>query len=573
MLQISTGKFFESSNVHETLYRGVYYTNYRIFDRAKIETPVGILLPSTAGAGLSTLTYEVVERIEGYPGGPFPGEIVSTGGDMVVNDFAAIISFALNITCASQFDLTSRLITPGGPSLGNIHVPQKFIPRVFDTSVQFARGDDERLSSFIKRLIALDRKHYEGAMRAIRRYVTGARRIADDVNLAYALFVMAIESLAQEFDGHVAEWSDYDQPKRIRIDAALSGATDDTSENVRQAILQNEHVAIARRFRSFALAHVDPSYFRSEAADVQGAISRPDLDTALRQAYEIRSGYVHRLKEINTALVSLPGFTDAIELDGRATLTFAGLSRLARHVITQFIGRSPKVEREPFDYRSAFPNIVKLPLTAQHWIDKPDAFTAENSSLFVTAFLGQIADLFLTKGAQYSDLRPVLTKIETLLPGLSRPAQRMPLLTLYRLFHLIAPKELHQPQWPTIVEKYDGDFRTPSIESLMVHLIGQQPPPWNVEQLEELYRKYFRQRQSSKTTKIGRFFEAAFTLHLAEAYRDSDPGRAREVVALAVECMPRHAGLKAFEGSIFEEPVPPINWVAILVPSPAPIAE
>jgi len=100
--------------------------------------------------------------------------------------------------------------------------------------VQFAREDDERLSSFIKELIALDRKHYEGAMRAIRRYVTGARRIADDVNLAYALFVMAIESLAQEFDGHAAEWSDYDQAKRIRIDAALSGATDDTSENVRQ---------------------------------------------------------------------------------------------------------------------------------------------------------------------------------------------------------------------------------------------------------------------------------------------------------------------------------------------------
>jgi len=61
------GKFFESSKVHETLYRGVYYTNYRFRSR-QIETPVGILLPSTTGPGLSTLTYEVVERIEAYPG-------------------------------------------------------------------------------------------------------------------------------------------------------------------------------------------------------------------------------------------------------------------------------------------------------------------------------------------------------------------------------------------------------------------------------------------------------------------------------------------------------------------------
>ena len=195
-------------------------------------------------------------------------------------------------------------------------------------------------------LIALDRKHYEGAMRAIRRYVTGAHRIADDVNLAYALFVMGIESLAQEFDGHVADWLDYDHTKRARIDAALSDATVDTSEKVRRAILQNEYVALARRFRTFTLAHVAPSYFRSDAAQTQGAISRPDLETALRQVYEVRSGYVHRLQEINTALVGLPSFPDTLELDGRATLTFASLSLLARHVIIQFIDRSPKVERE-----------------------------------------------------------------------------------------------------------------------------------------------------------------------------------------------------------------------------------
>ncbi len=327
-------------------------------------------------------------------------------------------------------------------------MPQKFIPRVFDTSVLSAKGDNEKLSGFIKDLIALDRKHYEGAMRAIRRYVTGAHRIADDVNLAYALFVMAIESLTQEFDGHLAEWSDYDHAKQARIDAALADATDDTVEKVRQAILQNEHVALSRRFRSFTLAHVAPSYFRDEVAEVQGAISRPDLETALRQAYEIRSGYVHRLQEINTALVALPSFPETLELEGRATLTFAGLSRLARHVIMQFVARGPKVEQETFNYRAVFPNMVTLPLASQYWIDKPDAFTVENARLFVSAFLGQIAGVLLTKGTQYSDLRPVLEKIEGILPGLAKPAQRLPLLTLYFLFHQIAPKEAHRIQWP-----------------------------------------------------------------------------------------------------------------------------
>ncbi len=34
--------------------------------------------------------------------------------------------------------------------------------------------------------MALERKSYEGAMRAIRRYVIGAHRISDDVNLPEA---------------------------------------------------------------------------------------------------------------------------------------------------------------------------------------------------------------------------------------------------------------------------------------------------------------------------------------------------------------------------------------------------
>lgn len=166
MLQISTGKFFQSSKLHETLFRGVYYTNYRVFGDAKIETPVGILLPSTARSNLSTLTYEIVERIEAHPNSPVAGEIISTGGDMVVNDFAAIISFALEVTSTPNPDLTRRLTATNGPGLGVAEVPQKFIPRVFDTSVPFAKGDNEKLSDFISNLIALDRKHYEGAVNA-----------------------------------------------------------------------------------------------------------------------------------------------------------------------------------------------------------------------------------------------------------------------------------------------------------------------------------------------------------------------------------------------------------------------
>jgi hypothetical protein len=44
---------------------------------------------------------------------------------------------------------------------------------MFDAEVPFATCDNEKLSGFVKDLIALDRKHYQNAIRAIRRYVTG----------------------------------------------------------------------------------------------------------------------------------------------------------------------------------------------------------------------------------------------------------------------------------------------------------------------------------------------------------------------------------------------------------------
>lgn len=344
MLQISTGKFFQHE-AYETLRRAVYYTNYRIFrEEDRIDTLAGSLQPAAGAHGLGALTCEIIERIQKQPGGPYPGEIVATGGDTLINDFAAIISFVLNITCTPDLEFARRLVANERPSLGADLVPQKYVPRMFDRAVNWQPGDSDRLKSFVKDLMALERKSYEGAMRAIRRYVVGAHRTSDDVNLAYALLVMSMESLAQKFDGFDPAWDDYDQNKRRRIDDALAEGPDAIAEKVRAAILANEHVALAQRFREYVLAHVGPSFFREEVEKAVGAISRPDLSIALRQAYAIRSSYVHHLQEIPRLLVEIEGFHETMVVDGLPTLTFAGLTRLARHVIETFVARAPKAK-------------------------------------------------------------------------------------------------------------------------------------------------------------------------------------------------------------------------------------
>jgi len=570
MLQISTGKFFKHE-AYETLRRAIYYTNYRVFRDDRIETQVGSLQPVVGVHGLGALTCEIIERIQKLPGGPYSGEIIATGGETLINDFAAVVSFALNITCTTDLDLARRLVANERPSLGADLVPQKYVPQMFDRTVNWQPSDSDHLQRFVADLVALERKSYEGAMRAIRRYVIGAHRISDDVNLAYALFVMSMESLAQNFDGFEPTWDDYDQEKRRRIDEALGETPESTVDKVRTAVLANEHVAIARRFREFALAHVGPHFFREEAEKAAGAISRPDLSIALRRAYSIRSRYVHHLADIPRLLVGIEGFHETMIVDGEPTLTFAGLARVARHVIETFVARAPKTETEEFDWMKDLPGKLTMQMAPQHWIGNPQGFDATTAQQYLAAFIGQLVTRLLQPSAPLTDIRPVLTKIEALVPGLAKPAQRLPMLALHFIFNFVASEDFRSAGYPKLIETYKSDFETPSTISLAAHLVTGQNPDWPLPAMEELYAAYFRERQYANTLKLGRILEAAFTLMLAEQNRAAgDFTRARQLVACAVETCPKHAGLRNFEASIELNDLTAIDWQAILLPTEMP---
>ncbi|MGD9711460.1 MAG: hypothetical protein AB7V46_05260 [Thermomicrobiales bacterium] len=222
MLQIITEKFYKPGERYETLHRAVFYTNYRMLMHAeRMETLVGVLLPTTGLEGLAAMTCEMLEKIEKHPDGDKPGVMISTGGDTLLNDFAAVTAFVLDITCTPDPDFTRRLLATKRPSLGVQSVPSQFMRRTFDSEFISKEGDAAALAQFATQLVGLERKRFEAAMRSIRQYITGLHRIADNISLAYTQLVMSIVSLAQEFDGRIAEWADYDHRKREKIDDAL----------------------------------------------------------------------------------------------------------------------------------------------------------------------------------------------------------------------------------------------------------------------------------------------------------------------------------------------------------------
>jgi len=296
VLQIVTGMYFRDVELNETVHRAVLHTNAHFLPRDPVALPVGELRPSTDWSPVTTVTVEVIERLEAVRPNGERDFLVATGGGEIVRDLAAVLSFALNATFDPDGDLVRRLIAPGRTDRGK--GPADVLRRTFDAGVLIKDGGVEDLRAFMAALLALRRTEYEKAIRAIRQVVRACGRAADDPTLAYTMLVAALESLSGDTTAGPADWQAFDRDKRGLIDGALQGVPVHDAARIRQALLDAEALGAGRRLEAFVADHVSPSYYRQEAAGATRPIRAPDLRRALRRAYGIRSRNVHVLAEL-----------------------------------------------------------------------------------------------------------------------------------------------------------------------------------------------------------------------------------------------------------------------------------
>ena len=561
MLQIASGRLFREKPGRRNELRGVLYTNLRMYDRT-LETAAGRLLSASNLSDSKTLVYELTEFIEDVPG---TGALVSRGIDPYLSDFAAVLSFALNVTCTPDHDLTFRLLS-GRPSPSVQFPPSKMVARVFDDMVWCQPADEVHLFETIGQLISLERRSFLAAMRAIRSYVTGLHRLADDHELAYTLLVVSIEALAQDFDNFQSQWADYDQRKRIAIDQALAGGDEDLAERVRQALLATEHVALRRRFREFALDHLEPSYFRQEAQGLTNPAGRTDLKVALRQAYDLRSGYIHELVEL-PAILKMPGFGDTTSLDLQVKLTFQGLARLARHVIATFIQRQPKVYREEYDYRFEQPGVARIELEPRYWVGRADNLHHNAGRRRLEGFLKQAtACLLEEQGASVTNLQEMLAEVEKMLPQMSTHQLR-PFIALYILYSSMV-RDGRMDNCDLILERYGHELDDPSVEAMLTLLLLEHIPDWDLDEHQEVHDAYFREKHHRNGLRVPPALEAGLCLALAERYRlAGNVIQARDLIIQAVDNHPGHAPLWDLEQSF--DPNETVSWRNVIAPPSA----
>ena len=564
MLQINTGKLYGRGVGRTNQLTGVLYANVRLPYERAIVTGAGTLRSAGSGPADLAIVYDLEERIEAAD--PAPGVLISHTVGPFLDDFAVVASFGLGGVFSREPE-TVRALTGGRPGFSSYEAPEKFIARFFDRSIYVSDEQADAFVAFVDALLSLERRSYLGAMRAMRTFIAGLHRIPDDLALAYTLMVSSLESLAQDFDGFTPAWSDLDDRKRHAIDAALTDTAPSQADAVRAAILENEHVALARRYRAFVNAHIDSGYFRQPDGGAY-PVARFELDAALREAYGLRSAYIHRLRPLPTPIALPHGHGERTTVERRPALTFQGLFRLTRHVIKAFVAERPRVEKEAYDYSLEQAGVVSMEMAPQYWLWRPlnDAAEARRRLEGLLSLAASV--LSREPDAQLVDIRPMLADVERLLPQAAVP-HRAALLTVHVLFNLLVPADVRTPGFEAFLAKHGPEASAPSTEAAIVSTIFNAHEDWPLEDHRAVLELYFAERVRPKGLHAPRLFEAAACLALAEKYRAAGEVEHAELfVALAVETHPGQPVLRDFQVSYDGQVT--IDWRTILLPKDEP---
>jgi hypothetical protein len=558
LLQINTGKLYGRGVGRRNQLTGVLYSNVRLPLGRVIVTDAGTLKSTGFGLADMALVYDLEERIEAYEDGP--GILVSHTVGPYLDEFATIASFGLEAIVSGNAELVRNLIG-GRPGYSSFGPPGDFVSRVFDQSAYITDEKAAEFESFVENLLALDRKTYLAAMRAIRTFVAGIQRIPDDLPLAYTMIVSSTESLAQDFDGFEPTWPDIEERKRRAIDEALKAADKEVSTAVRNALLLHEHTAIARRYRAFMLSYADDLYFRRE--DVAGArpVARHELEEALRQTYNLRSAFVHRLSTLPTSISHPHGHWESTTVDRRPVLTFQGLYHLTHRVIEQFVKTGTKVKTESYDYTLELSGVISVEFAPQYWIWQP-LIDATDAKKRLEGLVSLLHGMLNGEKVELGDMRPVLSDVERLLP--QAPGEtRSSLLLFHILTNRLFAAEHRSPNADQFFAKHCDEAFAPGPEALIVGTYTGAVFEWPLDLHASALEQYFEERVRKSGLHAPRILEAAAALALGERYRSgNDENSARHMIGRAVEADPGNTALRRFECDWRLEQV--IDWTLLL---------
>lgn len=508
MLQIITGKFFKKPERYKSPRRAVLFSNYDWIE--PLETCVGTLEPVDSG-GIITWVFSYVNQMEKEDG---KFAIVRVGDDEVVEQFRLLSMFGLRAYFASHRHEVEHYCRQARTSVTDDSIPSQMLSRYFAIGLRGKVEDPKHFANLVETTVSLKRERYLATMAALRTFCSALEATSTSVDLAYSMLVYALESLAQGFGGYQPVWSDYEDKVRNSIDGLLGSTTTEVADGIRTALLESAHLKLMKRFVTFVETHTDDSYFIREAEGIQAAIRKTEFTRALKNAYRMRSGYVHELKPIVSQL-RIPTISqqDAFRWDYEPYFTLSGLVRLTSHVLKNFIERGESVATEEINWRGQLPGIITMKWSPEYWIHQAASFSPQNATERYSAFLDHFVTKMGTK-APIVEMTAVMEKTEqTVAAGNER--QKIAMLCLYWVYNCCLLKELRRPNWEEFLKGYEPLLDKCCIETASARLALGGELEWSLEECRRCFDEYDQKRFGNSVTHIPQVLETALMATVA----------------------------------------------------------
>jgi len=511
VLQIISGKFFNSEERFISEGKGILFSNYSWVQ--PIKTCVATLEPVDFFSSVASYVVSYTNQIEKVKP-PEKDVLVRVGDSEIVDQFMVICSFFLRAYFHRDRNTVAVACRDKPLSSSDYCIPSQFVPRFFSNQIRGTVEETEALSNFIESVIGLKRKYYNTIITSLHSFVDAMQIIGTNIDLAYSLLIYSLEALSQRSDLKAPTWEDYPSQPRDDIDGCLRPLEDDTASRIRTTLLKHSNLKATKRFLDFVKSHIEDEFFISEAPAGMMTVRKNELDKALRNAYEIRSKFVHLLQPIQEQLKHPTTATsDLVRYLDEPYLSISGIVRIAQHVIKNFIERSEKVTNEAFNWRKELPGILQMEMAPQYWIWKHEGFKPEHATIKLSGYLSQLESAIISSAA-ITDIRELLEKYEKLIDQ-TADQFKLQMLATYILYNWFIDEKHKCKNYSTIFDKYKVLFDVCTIETMITWLLMGQSWPWSLEDCEETWKKYQKKMYRKTSIKIPPMINVAMLVEIA----------------------------------------------------------
>ena len=482
-----------------------------------IQTRVGTLEEvDTVGTEVSSYVLSYLNQIEKEPA----GGIVRVGDPEIVEQFGwlCMVWFEAFFDGDRQTVVINCREKPA--HAGDEYVGSRFAKPYLSPERLITEEVEQGFVRFVDKVIGLPRRDYLAVMSFLQTMSHALHVLRQNLDLAYSMLVYALEALGQGRSGYLPQWEDYDPRVRNRLAPVLDELSPETSEAIRDALLENAHLKLQQRFLDFTVSHIPDSFFIEDAERVERPVRRSELERALKNAYRARSDYVHELLPL-IHQTKTRGIADreVFEWDNKPYLTFSGLLRVARTVVLDFVQKQPYLKEEEYDWVSELPGRVTMKVAGQYWIWQHEGYSVDRSADWLSGFLPVWLETVSSQEPVMPDLRSLLAKFESLL-GSASDTQRAQMLAIYVLYNRVIAPRFQSPNHEAVYEANARLLEECRIESMVLKVHMGVEWPWDADDCARAYDAYAETKFHRGGLSLPWSLEVAMMAYIADKYRE-----------------------------------------------------